>query len=596
MNLSYQSNFWGYLKFYWRIVGPRLLMYLILSVLISLMDGIGLAMFIPLLKAVSDQNDGGESLGALSKLTTDLIVKAGFELNIMTVLTVLTSLFVLKGLFKYIQLTYYAGLRQYFIKTIRFNLVNGLQTLSYSSFLKLDSGRIQNTLTSEVTRLFNTMTLYFNAVQAFSMLATYIVLAVLANYQFALLICVGAVLSNLLYRRVFNATKKASIEISEKASDFNSFLVQAIHYFKYLKSTNTFSIYSQKLKSVIEETEILNRKMGHMRAIGASAKEPIIIFIVCAVIMFQITFIGTSLNTIILSLLLFYRALSYLVSLQNEWQGFIENSGGMLSVVQLSNQMQEAKEDAGNIKFDVLKKNIEFKNVEFAFETKKAINNVNLVIPAKKTIAFIGESGSGKTTLANMVAGLLKAQNGSINIDGIPMAEYDVDTFRSKIGYISQESVIFNDSIYNNVTFWSEPSPENIKRFHEILEMSSLTNFVSSLPEKEKTMLGDNGILISGGQRQRISIARELFKKNEVMIFDEATSALDSETEKIIQENIEQLHGTYTMIVIAHRLSTIKKADVIFLLEEGKITASGTFDEMFNTSTRFKKMVSLQAV
>ena len=124
--------------------------------------------------------------------------------------------------------------------------------------------------------------------------------------------------------------------------------------------------------------------------------------------------------------------------------------------------------------------------------------------------------------------------------------------------------------------------------------MASLKEFVETQPEKEHTRLGDNGILISGGQKQRISIARELYKHTEILIFDEATSALDSETEKIIQENIEKLYGSYTMILIAHRLSTIKRADTIYLLEQGRISASGSFEEMMNKSTKFQKMVSLQ--
>jgi subfamily B ATP-binding cassette protein MsbA len=124
--------------------------------------------------------------------------------------------------------------------------------------------------------------------------------------------------------------------------------------------------------------------------------------------------------------------------------------------------------------------------------------------------------------------------------------------------------------------------------------MASLNAFVDALPDKEETRLGDSGILISGGQRQRISIARELYKETEVLIFDEATSALDSETEKIIQDNIDQLHGNRTIVIIAHRLSTIKGADTIYLLEKGKVTASGSFEEMVSKSTRFQKMVSLQ--
>jgi subfamily B ATP-binding cassette protein MsbA len=135
-----------------------------------------------------------------------------------------------------------------------------------------------------------------------------------------------------------------------------------------------------------------------------------------------------------------------------------------------------------------------------------------------------------------------------------------------------------------------------MQRFYKAMKMASLQEFVESLPNKEQTSLGDNGILISGGQKQRISIARELFKECEVLIFDEATSALDSETEKIIQENIENLHGSYTMVLIAHRLSTIKGADTIYLLENGRVTASGSFEEMMASSARFQRMVSLQSV
>jgi ABC-type multidrug transport system fused ATPase/permease subunit len=209
---------------------------------------------------------------------------------------------------------------------------------------------------------------------------------------------------------------------------------------------------------------------------------------------------------------------------------------------------------------------------------------------------MVGESGSGKTTVANMIAGLMLPDSGSVSFDNIPFKTMNLNAYRSKIGYISQESVIFNDTIYNNITFWAEPTQQNIQRFKKALKLASLHEYVESLPDKEQTNLGDNGILISGGQKQRISIARELFKECEILIFDEATSALDSETEKIIQENIEKLQGSYTMVLIAHRLSTIKGADIIYLMENGKISASGSFEAMMTTSSRFQRMVSLQSV
>jgi len=599
MKISYKNNFVGYFKFYYSVLGNKILYCLAMSILISFMDGIGIAMFIPLLQFASNAESGagaeGSSLGKMQYLT-DFIQSIGIELNVTSVLLILTALFVTKGLLKYIQLSYYARIREIFIKKIRYYLVQSLQDISYSAFLKLDAGKIQNTLTGEVQRLLQTMTYYFSASQAVSMLGTYVVLAFLANYQFALLVAIGSALSNLIYRKIYKSTKSASFALAKEGSDFNGHLIQSINYFKYLKSTNTFSAYSNKLKSVINQTGDLNFRIGKLNALATSIKEPLIICIVSLVIVLQLKWMGTGLDGIILSLLLFYRALTYLILVQSSWQKFIEFSGGMNSVAIMTQHMAAAKEKFGSYKVDTINDQIEFRDVTFYYDTKVALDNINLSIPAKQTIALIGESGSGKTTIANMIAGLFLPKTGDILIDNVPLNQTDLNSYRSKIGYISQESVIFNDNIYNNITFWAEPTAENKRRFEEVIEMASLKEFIESQPEKELTNLGDNGILISGGQKQRISIARELYKNAEILILDEATSALDSETEKMIQENIEKLHGKYTMVLIAHRLSTIKEADIIYLLEDGKVSASGSFYEMMNKSTRFQKMVSLQAV
>lgn len=575
-----------------------MLLYLMLSTFISLLDGIGLAMFIPLLQSVSSQGSeasGNASLGQLHYLT-DFIKSMGLELNVMTVIAILMSIFIFKGIMKYIQLSYSAMLREIFLKKVRYSLINNLQGISYTAFLKLDAGRVQNILTNEVTRLFMTMTSYLTASQSFMMLMTYIVLAFLANYQFALLVACGSMLSNVIYRKINTKTRQLSSEISKKASDFNGYLIQCVNHFKYLKSTNTFSNYGQKMREVVNNSEKLNRKIGKLRAVAVSIKEPLIITIVSIVIVVQVQLFGSSLSSIILSLLLFYRSLSFLVSVQNEWQNFIENVGGLQSVSDLQRNMASVQEPIRHTMLPKIEKGIRFKEVSFSYGHKEIFGGMNIKIPAKQTIALIGESGSGKTTIANMITGLLTPVNGQILIDEVPLSELNIAHYRSKIGYISQEPVVFNDTVFNNITFWAEPTPENKKRFEEVLELALLKDFVNGLPKKEQTSLGDNGILISGGQKQRISIARELFKNVEILILDEATSALDSETEKTIQENIENLHGAYTMVLIAHRLSTIRQADIIYLLEGGKVTASGSFDEMINSSTRFQKMVSLQAI
>lgn len=596
MKLIYKNNFRGYFHFYYQVVGNRLLVFLGLSILISFLDSIGLAMFIPLLQAVAESKShaGEQSLGQLHYFT-DFIHWLGLDFTVSSILLVLLLMFTLKGGIRFAQLSYYAALRQLFIKKIRYSLVNNLQGLSYSAFSRIDAGRIQNTLTVEVQRLFQTMKYYFDAAQAFVMLATYMAFAFLANYQFAVLVGIGAALSNLIYRRIYKATKKASAELSKKGSDFNGFLTQTTLYFKYLKSTNTFNLYARKLKHVIGDAENINRRIGNMNAITTSVKEPMIILVVTLVILLQLNWMGASLSTIILSLLLFYRALSFLVTVQNHWQGFIENIGGMNSVASLLTEMDELKEVKGSTPFNQLRSHISLRDVVFCYEDKAVLNGINIDIPKKHTVALVGESGAGKTTVANMVAGLITPVRGELLIDGTPMHQLDLDSYRSHIGYISQESVVFNDTIFNNITFWAEPTPNNVRRFEEVVAMAHLQDFVAAQPNGRDSRLGDNGILISGGQKQRISIARELFKNTEILIFDEATSALDSETEHIIQENIETLYGNFTMVLIAHRLSTIKRADTIYLLEHGKVSASGTFEEMIHKSTRFKKLVSLQA-
>jgi subfamily B ATP-binding cassette protein MsbA len=599
MKLSLKNGLLGYFKYFYSIIGNKLILLLALSIMISFLDGMGLAMFIPLLKAVGDGQtqqtaaDNQESLGQI-QIFVNVIRKMGFELTITTVLVLLAGLFAFKGLMKYTQMKFYAGLREQFIKKVRYGLVNNLESLSYSGFLKIDSGKIQNTLTVEVQRLFTAFHYYFTGAQGAVMLISYIVLAFLANYQFALLVVVGGFLSNLIYNKIYKTTKKASNDLSTKGANFNSFLVQTTQYFKYLKSTNTFNRYAGKLKLVINDAESLNKKIGHMTAVVVSIKEPIIVTIVALVIYVQLNWMGASLSSIILSLLLFYRSLNYLVMTQNYWQDFNEHSGGVTAVSALTKEMASLKEVNGPVTFKTVQNKIQIKDVSLSYDSLKVLDGINIELQKNSTIALVGESGAGKTTLANMISGLIRPDNGDVYIDDVPMAQYNLNTYRDKVGYISQEPVVFNDTIFNNITFWAEPTAENVKRFNEVLRMASLNTFVDALPDKENTRLGDSGILISGGQRQRISIARELYKETEVLIFDEATSALDSETEKIIQENIDQLHGNRTIILIAHRLSTIKGADTIYLLEKGKVTASGSFDEMVSKSTRFQKMVSLQ--
>lgn len=590
------NNVFSYFRYYLGILGNHVYVHLFLSVLVSLLDGLGLAMFMPLIQnaaGIESENLSTQSMGYL-QVIADAIRALGFEINLFTVLSVLLILFLLKGIVRFAQVYHFVEMRQVFMKKIRYGLINDVEHIGYKGFLKIDSGRIQNNLTAETQRLFNSVMYYFSTVEFFVMLLTYIILAFLANWQFAFLVALGALISNLAYKSFNKSVKKSSTEVAYKGNDFNSFIIQALHNFKYLKATGLMNRYSGKLREVVDETESLNKKMGVYSALILGIREPMMIVIMVLVIVLQVVVFKGNLGAIILSLLLFYRSLQYLMAVQKDWNTFLQNSGAIRSVQELQEEIVQLKENDQEGVAPAFHEAITAKNICFGYGNEMILDNVSLQIKKNATVALVGESGSGKTTLANIIAGLIPINQGDLKVDELSYQAMSLKDFRKKIGYITQDAVVFNDTIFNNVTFWDEPSAANVARFEEVLKLTYLTAFVEHLPQKEQTVLGDHGMLISGGQKQRISIARELYKKAELLILDEATSALDSETEHVIQENIEQLQGNYTMLIIAHRLSTIKHADVIYLLEKGKIIAQGSFNELMESSDKFKKMVALQ--
>ncbi|WP_409034327.1 ABC transporter ATP-binding protein [Riemerella anatipestifer] len=335
--------------------------------------------------------------------------------------------------------------------------------------------------------------------------------------------------------------------------------------------------------------------MGKIGAIAESLREPMIIIIIAMVILVQVNVMGGSFGSILVSLLLFYRALAHLVSMQNSWNNFMRTSAGLESVEFILSEFKRYQESKLQGEIQNIS-TIDTKNVSVTYGRTPILKNINLSISPKSSIALVGESGAGKTTLANVLCGLLPPHEGEVFVDDISLYKRNLSSFRDKVGYITQEPVIFDDSIFNNVTFWAEKTTENIERFWRTMEMVSMKTFVEGIENKEDARLGNNGILVSGGQKQRISIARELYKEVELLVMDEATSALDSETEKHIKESIDMLQGKFTMIIIAHRLSTVKNVDQVYLMEKGEIINHGTFGELLNKSERFKKMVELQEV
>jgi subfamily B ATP-binding cassette protein MsbA len=568
---------------------------LVTSILVGLLDGLGLTMFIPLLSMVSsdDAEVTSSSLGNF-EFIVDVLNSIGLELSLLVVLMTMLFFFVGKGFAKFFERYLRVLYQQYFISRIRFENIDALVSYSYEAFTGADAGKIQNTLSGEVERVMQSFRTYSDMLQQSVMLMTYGVLAVMSSPEFAILIVVGGVLTNFIFRSMYKKTKLLSVDLVQSNHLFQGFIIQTVAFYKYLKATASIIDYKHFLEDKVNEIEHTKRKMGVLSSIMMGMREPLMMTVVVAVILIQINLLAGSLATIMLSLLFFYRGLTALTGIQSSYNSFLGFSGSIDNMQSFTQSLKAYPEVNGNEIITTIEE-IEFKNLSFSYNKNNTVlKDINLYIKPKQSIAFIGESGSGKTTLINLIAGLLKPIAGNLLINQKSIENIALESFRRRIGYITQEPIIFDDTLFNNITLWDLKSEENMIRFRDAIKKAQLSNFMDELFFKEEERLGNNGVSLSGGQKQRISIARELYKDVDILILDEATSALDTKTEKNIQKSIDKLKGEYTIIMIAHRLSTVKNCDQIVLLDKGIIKAQGDYNSLIENSTEFADMINSQ--
>lgn len=582
------------LYYFYRHLKYRVFVSLFLSLLLGILDGFGLAMFLPLLQMI---NEGGtassNNLGQMNFLI-DGIVGLGFSVTLISILTLMFIFFLFKGGVKYLALIYRVIIQQYFMRQLRVSMLKAFNSINYRYYVTSDVGKIQNVMNSEVDRVSRAYTMYFATFEQSVLVAVYVGFAFFVDMKFATLVTLGGLLTNFMYNFVYKRTIIASREIAKNFNTYQGQIIQHVANFKYLKATGLLQTYSEKLHQTIYHIELVRRRIGYYSSILGSVREPMLIAIVAIIIILKVQVLGGSLGPIIISLLFFYRALMALTNMQTNWNRFLEVAGSLENLQDFTKGLNKAKESNGELKFQGLNQGIELKNVSVNYGDREVLKQISLDIKKNEIIAFVGESGSGKTTLLNVVIGLLQVDKGEMLIDGVNSKDFEISSFQKRIGYVSQEPVVFNDTLFNNVTFWAEQNEENLKKFYETIRKTSLSKFIEELPDGHNTLLGNNGINLSGGQRQRVSIARELFKDIDILIMDEATSALDSETERAIQESIDSFKGMFTIFVVAHRLSTVKNADRIALLSNGEILDIDTFSGLRKNNNIFRSMVELQ--
>jgi ABC-type multidrug transport system fused ATPase/permease subunit len=379
-------------------------------------------------------------------------------------------------------------------------------------------------------------------------------------------------------------------------------LVQTLQALKYIVSTNQTAHLRSRVTGSIERLTGYMFRQNVASAFTNSLKEPVSVLLITGIIALQVLVFQEPVAPIFVALLLFHRGMQAMVAIQGGWQNTMNAIGSVEMVDEEFETVLAHQEGREGRAVGALSEGIQFEGVHFAYneEDGDVLHDVNISVPANQTVALVGESGAGKSTLVDMMSLLLPPRTGEIRIDGVPRDEVDLTSWRDQIGYVSQETVVFDDTVANNISLWQgdiEQDPALRERVFHAAERAHAHHFIQDLPDGYQTVVGDRGVRLSGGQRQRLFVARELFKQPNLLLLDEATSDLDTASEQHIQSSIDALQGEVTVVIIAHRLSTVKNADRVYVLDEGRVIEEGSYHELrAREDGEFREMVEMQSL
>ena len=589
-----------YIKIFQKFLGLRMYLIYLLGMIASILEGIGILMLLPLLQSI-DSNGARQNPveGKVNEILYDIINFFGFSESISSILILITLAFFLKGLITFLSLSVTSFLLGDLLKELKQSLFNHYSQMSYSYFTTKNTGALINLINEQPTKSLEAFKHLSMLVSHFINTIILMTMAFLMTFSFGIMAAGFGVILLILFLKMNSYVQKLSRITARENGILNKWLIQSLHGFKYLVSTNQINLlekYINKSIAVLTSNQI---KSGIAASFTISIREPIAVVFIMLIVFIQLLVFNLRLEPILVSIALFYRALNSTLAFQSSFQGTFQNIGSIEMVNEEFINQEINQQKDGTINLKSFKNEIVFDNISFTYKNSKspALDSISLTIPSKGSIAIVGGSGSGKTSLVDLITLTNTPDKGKLMIDGILNTDINKSSWRSQIGYVSQDSVIFDDTIRNNISMWDQES--NIDKLDQNLikaaKKANIFDFINSLPDGFNTTVGDRGILLSGGQKQRIFIARELYRNPTLLILDEATSALDSESEKSIQNSVEHLHGTMTVIIIAHRLSTIKNVDKIFLLDNGKIIETGTYKELINKeNSMFADFAKLQ--
>lgn len=522
----------------------------------------------------------------------------------MKTLLLMSFLLVFMTFFK----TGIAYLASYFIIPMRTGLVRDIRNQLYDKivdlhigfFQKQKKGDIMSRMMSDVGEVEASI---MSSIELLSknpiMILVYLAIMFILSWELTLFVLAVLPIAGLVMGRVGRSLKKKSKEGQTQLGQLLSQIEETLGGLRVVKAFNAEKAVIRNFRNMNEKQRSTVVKMNRRYMLAHPMSEFLGTFAIAIVLYFGGTLILNDNSTLSAAEFIYYLVIFYSIinPAKDLSKAMYSIEKGMASLERIDTILaanNPLKEVSNPVTLKPFSQEIVYKDVWFKYDEEWVLKNVNLTVKAGQTVALVGQSGSGKSTMVDLLPRFYDVDKGEITIDGVNVKNLTTFDLRSLMGNVNQEAILFNDTIFNNITFGVENATEE-----QVIEAAKIANahdFIMATEEGYQTNIGDKGGRLSGGQRQRLSIARAILKNPSILILDEATSALDTESEALVQEALERLMKTRTTIVIAHRLSTVKDADEICVMKEGEIVERGNHDQLIELDGLYKKLYSMQSL
>ncbi|MGB7528006.1 ABC transporter ATP-binding protein [Sphingobacterium cellulitidis] len=582
--------------------------YIICTLIMVVFSTLNLALLAPLLHTLFNSQDAViepvakpesfDVMGYFNYFAYDLNNRLGPYDALKYICIVIVASVFISNLFRYLSQRIMENLRIHTLLNLRKSVFDNVMNLHLGYFSNQRKGDIISKIASDVqvVQFSVTGTLQVAFKEPLQLIA-YVVMLFLISAKLTLFSLLVIPVSAFFISKIVKTLKQQAQQGQRVYANMITLLEEALSGIKIIKSFNAVEFIKGRFNSENDEYAKINRRMVRRQQMGSPVSELLGVGMVAVILLYGGHLVLSGQGDLAASEFIAYIAIFSQVmrpakALTDAFSNIHNGIAAGERVLQLIDEKNQVADKPNALDIDRFDSKIEFNNVNFAYEETEVLKDINITINKGETVALVGPSGGGKSTLVDLIPRFMDATSGSITIDGLDVKDLKQDSLRRIIGVVNQESILFNDSIFNNIAFANAEATE--EQVIQAAKIANAHNFIMGTEQGYQTNIGDRGSKLSGGQRQRICIARAVLKNPPIMLLDEATSALDTESERLVQDSLYKLMENRTTVVIAHRLSTIQNADKIIVLEAGQIVEVGSHLELISQNGLYKRLIDMQ--